>query len=164
MNNILAFWFPNNSYQKWWFKSDNNLDQTIYDNFYNDMINSYHITDYTNYNPINIITDVILLDQMSRNINRIIPVNIIDYNIKAVNLANIWINNKLYLTEPIEYTVFILLALRHYNINNANMILNILDIIETNDINIKDNIIFSKFKNNTIKNIVGTKIEKLYNS
>ena len=154
MNKVLQFWFPNNEYQKWWFKSNINLDQTIYNIFYNDMINSFNMTDYNNYTPCNIITDVILLDQMSRNINRIVPVNTNDYNVKAVNLANMWVNNKYYLTEPIMYTVFILLALRHYNINNTNMILNILDIIETNNINIKDNIIFSKFKANTIKKYI----------
>jgi uncharacterized protein (DUF924 family) len=154
MNKVLQFWFPNNEYQKWWFKSDNNLDQTIYNTFYNDMINSFNTSDYNHYTPVDIITDVILLDQMSRNISRIVPVNIIDYNIKAVNLAHMWINNKFYLNEPIEHTVFILLALRHYNINNTNMILNILDIIETNNINIKDNTIFSKFKATTIKKYI----------
>ena len=45
MNNVLAFWFPNNNYQKWWFKSDNNLDQTIYNTFYNDIVVNLDVPD-----------------------------------------------------------------------------------------------------------------------
>ncbi len=116
---ILNFWFPNQSYQKWWFISNSQLDLEITNKFYSQMshlYDSFQIENYveTNNQTKKIISDIILLDQFARNISRVknnIDVNA--YTIKAEILANIWICKKYYLTEPVEYTVFALLPIRH---------------------------------------------------
>jgi len=154
-NNLLQFWFPNSQFQKWWFKSNVRLDQEIYQKFYHKMVdifNTFNIESYENTDKIKLITDIILLDQISRNISRVIRnINIPNYTEKAELLANIWIGKKYYLTEPIEYTVFALLPIRHTkNKCSIKKLLPILD--EIKYINANDsNQIFIKFYTHTIR-------------
>jgi hypothetical protein len=65
----------------------------------------------------------------------------------ACNLSNIWINKKLYLTRPINESVFALMPLRHsYKLHDYKIILDILEIISDDE-----NEIYKKFKNQTLK-------------
>ena len=97
-----------------------------------------------------LIVYIIILDQFSRNINRVND-NIDNIQIKemtnlAITLSHLWINKKLYLQEHINKTVFALMPLRHsYKLYNYKIIINVLS-----QINDKDNEIYIKFKNNTL--------------
>jgi hypothetical protein len=65
----------------------------------------------------------------------------------ACKLSHIWINKKLYLTHSINIIVFALMPLRHsYKLHDYQIILNILEVI-----NDKENTIYKKFKNQTLK-------------
>ena len=148
-NDILKFWFPNDKYHKWWFVSNKELDAHIHRNYYLDMKNvfdNFNIQNYINVSIDKILTDIILLDQFSRNISRVIlHIDICEYTKKAVLLSNLWIKNKNYLTEPIAYTVFAFLPIRHTNDKNEiTKLLPLLD--EIKNINMGyENDIFKKF-------------------
>jgi uncharacterized protein (DUF924 family) len=147
---IINFWFPDDEYHSWWFIPKNNLDQIIYDKYYQQMVDTFdnfNIDDYLNCSTNKIISDIIILDQFSRNINRIVNnLNIYDYTTKAHLLSKIWIDKKYYLTAPIKYTVFALLPIRHIGDKNQieNMI-GFLDEIKKNYPDINSNKIFQKF-------------------
>jgi hypothetical protein len=65
----------------------------------------------------------------------------------ASKLSYIWINKKLYLTQPVNIIVFALMPLRHsYKLHNYKIILDILEII-----NDTENTIYKKFKNQTLR-------------
>lgn len=150
-DSILTFWFPDDDYHSWWFIPKNNFDKIIYDNYYQimlDKFNNFNIKDYENCNIKKIITDIIILDQFSRNINRIIGnLNIIEYTKKAYQLSKLWIDQKYYLLENIKYTVFAFLPIRHLrDITEISNILLILDTIQKLNPNIVNNKIYQKFK------------------
>ena len=92
---------------------------------------SFNIKDYQNEKPEQLITRILLLDQFSRNINRIISnLDLVKYTLKAFELSILWISKKYYLTEPINYTVFALLPIRHYaNLTNNKQLIELLKII-----------------------------------
>ncbi len=159
---LLDFWFPDDKYHGWWFKSSEQLDNQIYQTYYNQMVlvfNNFLIENYqgANIQPKQIIHDIILLDQFSRNINRIVKnLDIDSYTNKACKLANLWIDKKYYLSEPIQYTVFAFLPIRHGN--NYQSIKNISDnifneMIESNQ-ELVSNQIFQKFKFHTEKSLI----------
>ena len=141
-NEILQFWFPNPQYQKWWFISNLKLDQHISEKYYKQMeklFDGFSIDNYLNAQPKKIITDIILLDQFSRNISRVKNEEDIDiqaYTKKAELLSEIWLGKKYYLTEQIEYTVFALLPIRHSK--DKNKIKKLIPIL--------DEILFTYFK------------------
>jgi uncharacterized protein (DUF924 family) len=149
---ILSFWFPNNDYNLWWFKSNQILDRQIYDTYYEQMIqtfNDFNIENYIDKSPEELITTIILLDQFSRNINRIINLNVKEYTEKAYLLSQLWIDKQYYLIQPINWTVFALLPMRH--IGKQNDLINIISILnQIENVNSK-NEIFIKFKLHTIK-------------
>jgi uncharacterized protein (DUF924 family) len=94
---------------------------------------------------------IIILDQFSRNISRVnntITNNkILEITELACKLSHIWINKKLYLTRPINESVFALMPLRHsYKLHDYKIILDILEIISDDE-----NEIYKKFKNQTLK-------------
>ncbi len=154
-NNLLKFWFPNSQFQKWWFVSNSRLDQEIYQKFYYEMVelfNTFNIDNYADTDKIKLITDIILLDQISRNISRVTSnIDIPSYTEKAELMANIWICKKYYLTEPIEYTVFALLPIRHTkDKNKIKKLLPILDEIKHININ-ESNQIYIKFYTHTMR-------------
>jgi uncharacterized protein (DUF924 family) len=162
INTILNFWFPDENYHTWWFKPNNSLDNKININFYYLMklqFDSFDIKKYQNESSEQIITRILLLDQFSRNINRVIlGLNLNEYTSRAFELSKLWINKKYYLTEPINYTVFALLPIRHYaNQTNNNqlveLLIDILDKIEHYKPTIKKNKCFQKFKFFTIKSL-----------
>lgn len=99
-NPILDFWFGNDlKFRKWWFTSNEDLDQEIYNKYYQEMVNTFINFNLENYHcvgPIKLITDIILLDQFSRNISRIInQIDIPAYTEKAEILSNIWIEKNI---------------------------------------------------------------------
>ena len=147
--NIIQYWFPNREYQKWWFKSTDTIDKFLYDNFYNDMLSAYNNMNI-NIECNMLLNDILLLDQVSRNINRIVKdLNIVEYTNKATILSYIWIENKYHLYQPIEHTVFALMPLRHTNnITKYKILFDIIKELE-NDVTYEDSIILNKFKSTT---------------
>ena len=156
-NEILQFWFPNEQYQKWWFIGNIQLDQEITSKYYWQMVHlfdNFAIGDYSNA-PVNkIISHIILLDQFSRNISRVkneIINQIPDYTKKAEVLAQIWLESKYYLTEPIAHTVFALMPIRHskdkISIGKLIPVLEEIKNINKND----SNPIFIKFYTHTLR-------------
>jgi uncharacterized protein (DUF924 family) len=149
-NKVLNFWFPNDDYNSWWFKSTKELDQHIYDNYFEIMISvfdNFNIEDYEGAIPEKIIHDIILLDQFSRNINRIFKIEIHDYTVKAVQLSNLWITNKYCFTCPIKWTVFALLPIRHINdYEKMSELMDLFVMMENYNDTIIKNIIYQKFK------------------
>ena len=95
---------------------------------------------------------IIILDQFSRNMNRIIPIDISYCTELAYNLSNHWIHHKFYQNQPTHYTVFALMPLRHCN--KIKDYLLILDILK--EINDCDNQVYIRFLFHTQK-----KLEKL---
>lgn len=154
---ILNFWFPNTMYQKWWFIGSQQLDQEITDKYYGQiqsLFSNFHIDEYKTV-PINkIISDIILLDQFSRNISRVIKdIDVNAYTEKAELLSNIWIERQYYLTEPIAHTVFAFLPIRHSkNKIKIRKLLPVLDEIK-NFNNNESNPIYNKFYTHTLKAI-----------
>ena len=160
INTILNFWFPDENYHMWWFKSNDLLDNKININFYyliKKQFDNFDIKKYQNEKPEQIITRILLLDQFSRNINRVITcLDLDEYTIKAFELSKLWINKKYYLTEPINYTIFALLPIRHYanQTNNKQLIellIAILNKIKYVKPDIKKNKCFQKFEFFTIR-------------
>jgi len=154
MDTVLNFWFPNNNYNIWWFKSNEILDKQIYDIFYSIMTNTEEYFDIQNYfdkSPGEIVATIILLDQFSRNINRIINIDVNLYTQKAYLLSQIWINKQYYLNQPINWTVFALLPMRH--IGKQNDLINIINILNVIENIHSKNEIFNKFKLHTIRQL-----------
>ena len=154
MDTVLTFWFPNDDYNLWWFKSNEEIDKQIYDIYFNLMVktfNDFNIENYIDKSPEELITTIILLDQFSRNINRIINLNVKEYTEKAYQLSEIWIDKQYYLNQPINKTVFALLPMRH--IGKQNDLINIISILnQIENLNSK-NEIFIKFKLHTIRQL-----------
>ena len=151
---LLQYWFPDNNYHMWWFKSTYEQDKQIYDEYYNLYVDTFYNFNINNYdNTDQIINDIIVLDQLSRNMSRINNNIDIDKSTRyAVQLSELWINNKLYLFEPIKYTAFALLPMRHYYKGIKNKyLLTLLDEILIINPNIKNDPIFKKFYFHTLK-------------
>jgi uncharacterized protein (DUF924 family) len=152
MDTVLTFWFPNDDYNLWWFKSNDILDKQIYDIYYNLMVktfNDFNIENYVDKSSDKLVATIILLDQFSRNINRIINIDLKEYTEKAYLLSQLWINKQYYLNQPINKTVFALLPIRH--IGKQNDLINIISILnQIENVNSK-NEIFNKFKLHTIR-------------
>jgi len=114
--------------------------------------NNFNIKNYSILSPEEIISDIILLDQFSRNINRIIRnLDLIEYTNKAIQLSNKWIEKKYYLTCHIKWTVFAFLPIRHSkNKKQINRIIKLLEEIQSNNDLIAHDKIYQKFKLYTI--------------
>ena len=154
MDTVLTFWFPNNEYNIWWFKSNEKLDKLIHNLYFELMVDTYNefnIKNYVDKSPDDLVANIILLDQFSRNINRIININVEEYTQKAYQLSQIWIDKQYYLNQPINKTVFALLPIRH--IKKQNDLINIISILnQIENVNSK-NEIFNKFKLHTIRQL-----------
>ena len=152
INPLLNFWFPDDNYHIWWFKSTNELDQKIYNQYYQQMIDTFDNFDLDNYmesTPEQIIQNIILLDQFSRNINRIVGnINIIQYTNKAIELSNEWIKRKYYLTCPIKWTIFAFLPIRHSKTRLEELV-GLLEQIEKSNNLVSNDKIYQKFKIHT---------------
>jgi uncharacterized protein (DUF924 family) len=158
MDSILDFWFPDNNYQKWWFKSTPEMDRKIYDTYYDVMYkqyNNFNEADYNYAEPYVLISTIILFDQFSRNMARInMGINVNDFTRKARQLTNIWLKRALYKTEPIKYTVFAYMPIRHMKKGDEiEQLAILLERMEIQDSNLKTDTIFNKFKSTTIRNL-----------
>lgn len=158
VDDILNLWFPDDEYHLWWFKKNVKFDNKLHDEYFNLMINTFNnfnIENYNNCESKKIICDIIILDQFSRNINRIInTLNIIEYTNRALQLSNLWIKNKYHLSEPIKWTVFAFLPIRHSkNKDNLLELIKTLNEIETKYESILLNKIYYKFKLHTIRQL-----------
>jgi len=161
MDSILDFWFPDNNYQKWWFKSTPEIDRKIYDTYYDLMYkqyNNFNEPDYNYADPSVLISTIILFDQFSRNMSRInmgkTPIDVDSFTKMSKKLTNIWLKRSLYKSEPIKYTVFAYMPIRHMKKEDEieNLVI-LLDRMEIQDNNLKTDTIFNKFKSTTIRNL-----------
>jgi len=157
VNEILNYWFPNQSYCKFWFVKKINTDTHINDKYYQILIELYDYLiklkddELDTINSQRLICYIIILDQFSRNIARVNTMitndKILQMTELASKLSHIWINKKLYLSQPVNIIVFALMPLRHsYKLHDYKIILEILEMI-----NDKENTIYKKFKNQTLK-------------
>lgn len=155
VNEILTFWFPTPNYCKFWFEKQINIDNYINSQYFNILIELYNylveLKDLDTIDSKRLICYIIILDQFSRNISRVNTMitnkKILEMTELASKLSHIWINKKLYLTQSINMIVFALMPLRHsYKLHDYKIILDILEII-----NDKENTIYKKFKNQTLK-------------
>jgi hypothetical protein len=157
VNEILNYWFPTQSYCKFWFGKKINTDTYINNKYYHILINLYDYLiklkddELNNIDSQRLICYIIILDQFSRNISRvndqISDIRILEMTELAGKLSPIWINKKLYLTQPVNIIVFALMPLRHsYKLHDYKIILEILEIV-----NDTENTIYMKFKNQTLK-------------
>ena len=75
------------------------LDQKIFNQYYiqiSKTFDNFNMESYLKSTPEEIISDIILLDQFSRNINRIIRnLDLIEYTNKAIQLSNEWIEKNI---------------------------------------------------------------------
>ena len=165
VDDILCFWFPNQKYNKFWFEKNCDFDTLIKNKYENLLMKTFeNIKDFniTLMNSDELVAIIILLDQFSRNINRAVHEykqyeiyasllennNIVKMTEEARRLSKYWIQKEYYLNEPINKTVFALMPLRHLNkLHDYKIILDVLDKIQNN----KDDEIFIKFKNQTVK-------------
>jgi uncharacterized protein (DUF924 family) len=157
VNEILRYWFPTLTYCKFWFDKQINTDNHINDKYYIVLIKLYDYLielkdeELNNIDSQRLICYIIILDQFSRNISRVNTMitnkKISEMTELASKLSYIWINKKLYLTQPVNIIVFALMPLRHsYKLHNYKIILDILEII-----NDTENTIYKKFKNQTLR-------------
>jgi len=111
IDSIITFWFPNNKFNKFWF--DKTIDMKIYNEYYNLLIETYNkITTFEKLETLEyeeLLALIILLDQFSRNINRIINIDVINFTIEAKKLSLICINKNYILNNKIEHICFILM-------------------------------------------------------
>jgi len=153
---ILTFWFPDDEYHKWWVISNKKLDQKIFNNYYKLLIDTYENFNIDNYKEDNfkkILIDIIILDQFSRNINRILNnINIFEFTKKALLLSYIWIDRKYYLIYNFKYSAFAFLPIRHQF--NYTLLLDLLKLLNDIEQDNKHNKIFIKFKFHTQKSLL----------
>ena len=157
INDILNYWFPNQLYNKFWFATDEQVDNYINTEYYKIMVKLFEDLSKDNDDALDklttkqLISYIIILDQFSRNIARVntnVDSNVITNMTEvASKLSYIWINKKLYLQENINKTVFALMPLRHsYKLHDYKVILEVLE--EVKD---KENEIYKKFKAQTLR-------------
>lgn len=114
IDDVLNYWFPNLSFQKWWFNKDINRDNEIYDKFTSLYINVINdkFNDWMN-KPNGCMALIIVLDQFSRHIDRVDnKIDITKSTLLASKITKHFINkyeNKI----PIYQLPFLLMPLRH---------------------------------------------------
>ena len=116
ISSILNFWFPNDSYNAFWF--DKSVDEKIYKEYYHLLFNTYNTIldrDDLEFSYEENLALIILFDQFSRNINRIITINVSEMTNEARKLSLICIKNKYYLNKKMNHICFMLMPLRHLN-------------------------------------------------
>jgi uncharacterized protein (DUF924 family) len=151
INDILYFWFPNNNWNNFWF--DKSVDQEICDKYYNLMIDVNNKIDSVNLDNMlyeELLTIIIILDQFSRNINRLKPVNVEEMTNKAKKLTLYICNYGLFHLKTMNHICFILMPLRHTNsIEDHMFIIDILNKIKKEH----HGYLFDKFNRETIRKI-----------
>lgn len=159
IDNILTFWFPNNSYNRFWFDKNEKLDKLIHEHFYarlNEIYNKYKNINDFNFlvNENEILATIILLDQFSRNMSRVDNTFISEKINEMTNIARRltlhWLSLNTLKSCPINQLIFYLMPLRHLNnISDYKLILTILEKVDD-----KENEIYNKFFNHTQKRFI----------
>ena len=154
MNTILNFWFPNTTYQKFWF--DKTKDHYIIKN-YSSLLNETNnkIINFDKSSNEDLLIYIIILDQFSRHIyrNKERDENFKIMNDKALNLSLYFINNRNLNNTPLHYLIFYLMPLRHSKkIDNYNILIKILYNFKQNN-EIYDIKLFEKFYKATIRDL-----------
>jgi uncharacterized protein (DUF924 family) len=147
INSILNFWFPNDNYNTFWF--DKSVDEVIYKSYFHLLHECYNVSVEKDFDFCyeEILALIILFDQFSRNINRIVNINVIDFTYEARRLSLHCVKSKYYLNKKMNHICFMLMPLRHLNkLNDYYLLLDILKEIEN-----PNDIIFNKFKIQTLK-------------
>jgi uncharacterized protein (DUF924 family) len=87
INSILNFWFPNDNYNTFWF--DKSVDEVIYKNYFHLLHDTYNATVEKDFEFCyeELLALIILFDQFSRNINRIVNINVTDFTYEARRLS-----------------------------------------------------------------------------
>ncbi len=143
--NILKFWFPSQEsiFLKFWFSSE--YDEYITKNFKNNLIEleNLKIIDYNNADDL--LAQIIVLDQFSRNIYRG-KKDIIKNDPKALSLAKKYFENNYFKNHKLNQIIFALMPFRHSeDLDNQSFVLDFLNK------NKEDNKLFIKFYNASIK-------------
>jgi len=158
IDNILSFWFPNDEYNKFWFTKNETIDKIIFDNYYNLLIQFYEKYKTVNNflfmtNKHEIIASIILMDQFSRNMSRVVNTLTSEKINEMTHIARLmtlqWLNLNYHNNCNINHLVFVLMPLRHLNnITDYKLILTVLK--NTND---KENETYKKFLFHTEKRL-----------
>jgi len=110
---ILNYWFPNESFQKWWFKSNAKIDSYI-SHCFGHLVTAAaqgHL-DHWKTSPDKYVALIILLDQFTRHIYRGTSKAYSNDEL-AKRLSIEFIHLKYDYIVPINYLVFALMPLRH---------------------------------------------------
>jgi tRNA(Ile)-lysidine synthetase-like protein len=147
-SNIIDFWFtPNNS--KKWFCQDKNFDKTIYDTFNKKLEEKRKVIldECKTEDKIYLIENIILFDQISRNIYRINKHEYREFDdFIAIQLSIYYIDKYGIKNIKEEYFYFLILPLRHSrDMNYCKTSVFLIDVYENNNI-IKDKNIWLNFK------------------
>ena len=113
VDDILRFWFPDQSFQKWWFKKNCNIDNYILKH-YQSLIDNAKKMDWSYWlkSCDSFVAIIILLDQFTRNIYRGTSLACINDEL-ALSLCYQFIKLTYDYQVPINYLVFALMPLRH---------------------------------------------------
>lgn len=151
INEILTFWFPNNNWNNFWF--DKSVDQEIYDKYYNLMIDINKKIDSVNLDDMlyeEILSIILILDQFSRNINRLKSVNVEEMTNKAKKLTLYICKCGMFYLRTMNHICFLLMPLRHTNsIEDHKFIIDILTKVNKEHYGY----LFSKFHRETIRKL-----------
>ena len=138
---ILNFWFPDDNFQKFWFSSK--YDKYIKNEFL-DMLylaeNNLNIPD----NPDDLLCNIILLDQFTRNIYRNSK-KAYKNDTKAILLSKIFFKNNFDTNLKLNKLIFALMPFRHSeNIEDQEFVINKIKSLNISD---NDEKLFNKFLN-----------------
>jgi uncharacterized protein (DUF924 family) len=138
---ILEFWFPNDKFQKFWFS--NKFDEYIKNEF-NDMLIYSENNNNIPYTCEDLLCNIILLDQFTRNIYRGSN-KMYKNDTKALQLANIFFKLKYDTNIKLSYLIFALMPFRHSeNLEDQKFVVNK---IKSFKIKNKDKLLYNKFLN-----------------
>ena len=145
---LIEFWFPNDKFNKFWF--DKSKDLYIKNNFIDNLIYIEKSNEnFKELNDLQILEKIIYLDQISRNIYRNNKIKIKDNDVKALEIAMYYLNERDWSNIKLTYLIFYLMPLRHtFKKEYYDKIFEILNYYKKRDY---DKQLFDKFFNVTQK-------------
>lgn len=111
LSTIIDFWFPNNTINEFWF--DKSKDYEIYELFYDFLIKIEFPDNLIKLNNNDLLSLIILFDQITRNISRIKHIDMETYNKYSMIISKYILDNNKDIEYPLNKRIFILLPLRH---------------------------------------------------
>lgn len=145
---LIEFWFPNDKFNKFWF--DKSKDLYIKNNFIDNLIYIEKSNEnFKELNDLEILEKIIYLDQISRNIYRNNKIKIKNNDVKALEMAMYYLNERDWSNIKLTYLIFYLMPLRHtFKKEYYDKIFEILNYYKKRD---DDKHLFDKFFNVTQK-------------